>query len=163
MFLWAAALPAAERARSFSYWASWRAVLASIVGPIWASWAFLASISAAFSAGSVAGSIFSGPILPTLQDVISGWRGSRAIDDIVSLSFIATALKYFLRRVFSGAEVHPWMTKNATKTPITISAFFRMSPPSGKFRYFSGGNDILIRDVRSSPFLPGPDSGFPGR
>jgi len=27
--------------------------------------------------------------------------------DMVSLSFIVTALKYFLRMVFSGAEVQP--------------------------------------------------------
>ncbi len=69
-------------------------------------------------------------MLTMLQEVMSGWMGSSAMEDIVSLSFIATALKYFFKRVFSGAEVHPWMTKNAMKTPITINACFLMSPPS---------------------------------
>ena len=75
-----------------------------MVGPIWASWSFLASISALFRAGRLAGSIFSSPILTMFQEPSSGWKGSRAMLDMVSLSFRVTALKYLFKRPCSGFD-----------------------------------------------------------
>ena len=163
IFLWAAALPAADRDVSFSYWASLRAVSASIVGPIWASWSFLASISALFRAGQrgrldlLGADADDGPGAELGLEGFEGHAGHRVV--VVHRDGVEVLLEEGLL----GRRRASLDDKNATKTPITISVLFLMSPPSWVIPGLLFRHDIFISRTKIKPFSARAGTGLPDR